>query len=233
MARRVKEVDHKISVLTDIQFMDFTELDAYFQTIYCPEATLADWRRYLRERKVVIKCKVVLLLVGNSQISLSPELSVAAQMKKLICAIWEVCEGVKKVVVGTLLPRPDKELETEQELKDFNNGLQKAVREGRKYLTPGGKNTGVMPLCHLFLERYEYFVFGAGCTVYMIRVRKPVSRYFVNGGPKLNKIGMYHLCSYILQELGFLSGVNTWDGIPLQREPPEIQQDKRLAWLKS
>ena len=34
MARRVKEANHKISVLTDIQFMDFTELDAYFQTIY-------------------------------------------------------------------------------------------------------------------------------------------------------------------------------------------------------
>ena len=125
---------------------------------------------------MIIKCKVVLLLVGNSQIPLSPELSAATQMKKLICAIWEVCEGVKKVVVGTLLPCPDKELETEQELKDFNNGLQKAVREVRKYLTPGGKNTGVMPLHHLFLERYEYFDFGAGHTVYMIHVWKPVSR---------------------------------------------------------
>ena len=77
---------------------------------------------------------------------LQPEVSPSAQMKKLITMIWELyLNKVKKVVVLTLLPRPDSETMVEEKLKEINNGYYRAVREIRRYL-PQGRNTGVMPI---------------------------------------------------------------------------------------
>ena len=67
----------------------------------------------------------------------------------------------------------------------------------------------------------------------MIRVMKLVSRYYHNGGPQLNKVGLYHLRSYVLQELGFLHEVNTWEGMSMRHEPREVQEAKRQAWLQT
>ena len=50
---------------------------------------------------------------------------------------------------------------------------------------------------------------------------------------ELNRSSLYHLRSYVLQELGILTGVNSWDGIPQRQEPVEIQDNKRRAWLQS
>ena len=127
---------------------------------------------------------------------------------------------------------PDKEVELEEEVKSLNNAFYKAVREIRKFY-PNAHNTGVMPMHRLFLERYEYFDFGMGHTAYHLRVIKLVSLYFANGGPNLNKVGLYHLRSYVLQELGFLSGVNSWEGLQNKREPEEIQENKRAVWLQT
>ena len=187
----------------------------------------------LKEQAIAIKCPVVVLFVGNAPMPLQPEVSPSAQMKKLITMIWELyLNKVKKVVVLTLLPRPDSETIVEEKVKEINNGYYRVVREVRRYL-PQGRNTGVMPIHQLFLEKYEYFDFNTGRCAYMIRVIKPVSRYYHNGGPQLNKGGLYHLRSYVLQELGFLHGVNTWEGMSMRHEPREVREAKRQAWLQT
>ena len=202
-------------------------------TIYSPDTTMHAWRRMIKEDMVKIKYNVVALLVGNSELPLPLELSAAGQMKKLILAIWEKYSRlIKKVVVLTVLPRPDQETELENEIKVMNNGFYKAVKEVKCHF-PGARSMGVLPVHCLFLERYEYFDFSKGHTVYLLRVIKPVSRHFVPGMANLNSVGVYHLHSHMLQELGFLMGVNSWDGIPVRYEPGEIQADKRKAWLRT
>ena len=233
MAHKVFADSQKVTVLTDIHFGDHSKLDKYFQIIYCPETSMNAWRRMVKDGVFTIKCEVVVLCVGNCQLPLDPEISTASQMKKLVLTIWKQCaKMVKKVVILTGIPRPDKETELEEHLKTLNNGFYKEVREIRCY-HPAGRNTGVMPVHCLFLEKYEYFDFNTGCNAYMIRVIKPVNRHFIAGTAKLNKVGLYHLRSYVLQELGFLSAVNSWEGMNLVHEPAEVQQDKRRVWLKT
>ena len=186
--------------------------------------SLNAWRRLVKDRAVVIKCSVAVLLVGNSQVPFPTEMSPAAQMCKLLVTIWDTYpELLKKVVVLTVTLRPDRETELEEQLKSLNNGYYKAVHELCRYHV-SGHNTGVMPVHRLFLERYKYFDFITGRMAYMIRVIKPVSLHFHNGGPRLNKVGLYHLQSYVLQELGFASGINSWDDMAMKQESVEIQQ---------
>ena len=230
MARHVRN-SNRVTVLCDRNFGDHTELDAYFQIIYSPDTSLNAWRWLLKDCAFIIKCPIVVLMVGNCPLPLQPEVSPSVQMKKLITSVWDTYDGrVKKVVVLTLLPRPDKETELESKVKMVNNGYYRAVREIPRYF-PLGRNTGVMPIHRLFLEKYEYFDFGTGRNAYMIRVIKPISRHYSNGGPQLNGVGLYHLRSYVLQELGILSGVNTWEGMVMRHEPQDVQENKRQAWL--
>ena len=233
MARRVLQGANRVTVLTDVVFGDHTELDKYFQIIYSPDSTMADWKRMIRDKTVVIKCPIVALFVGNAQLPFPDDVSPSAQMKKLLLCLWETYEDkVKKVVVFTGLPRPDKETELETQIKLMNGGFYKSVREIKRFY-PVARNTGVMPIHRLFLERYEYFDFTKGRTVYMVRIVKPVSRYYTPGTRKLNPVGLYHLRSHVLQELGLASNISSWEGMPTRMEPLEIQEDKRRAWLKT
>ena len=145
MARCFRQ-SQKITVLADRIFGNHSELDPFFQIIYSPDTSLKASRRMLKEQAISIKCPVVVLFVGNAPMPLQPEVSPSAQMKKLIMMIWELYPNkVKKVVVLTLLPRPDSETMVEEKLKEINNGYYRAVREIRRYL-PQGRNTGVMPI---------------------------------------------------------------------------------------
>ena len=233
MARSVKQSTQKVTILADVLVADHSYLDGYCQMVYSPETSLQAWKRMLVEDRIPIKCNVVVLMVGNSQIPFPAELSVSGQVKKLLLAIWEKYEKkLRKVVVSTVLPRPDKETEFEEEIKTVNNGIYKAVREIKRHHLVA-RNTTVIPLHRLFLERYEYFDFSQGRLAYQLRVVKPVSKYFKAGTAKLNVNGIYHLRSYLLQELGYLTGVNSWDGVPNRFEPKEIQECKRQAWLRT
>ena len=89
MARKVTQAANKVTVLTDMKLADHTELDKYFQTIYSPDTTFAAWRRLITERKIKIKCPIVALCVGNTLLPLPEHESPAAQLKKLVLAIWE------------------------------------------------------------------------------------------------------------------------------------------------
>ena len=90
-----------------------------------------------------------------------------------------------------------------------------------------------MPLHCLVLERFKYFDFGQGHVASHLRVAKPITRFFVADGDqfRLNNVGLYHIRSYLLQLVGLMSGINTWDGIPMVMEPKEVQDQKRQAWL--
>ena len=132
----------------------------------------------------------------------------------------------------TIIPKPNKEVELEQHIKDVNAGFYKAVREIKRF-HPTAARTGVMPVHRLFLERYEFFDFVTGRVIYLVRIIKPISRNFMAGTMDLNPVGLYHLRSYVLQELGLVSNINTWDGMQTRAEPVEIQQEKRQAWLKA
>ena len=247
--RKVREDCQRITVLANLPFADHTPLDTYFQTIYCPDTSMSACKRMVKDEVITIKCKLVVLLVGNAQVpfpqNLSPaaqlkkvpfpqNLSPAAQLKKLVQAIWDkYSKKIKKVIVLTVLPQLDRESELEEEIKTINAGFMRAVWELKRF-SPGGnaKNTGLLPAHRLFLEQYEYFDFSRGSTAYQIRVIKPVSCNYINGGPRLNKVGLYQLRSYVLQEIGILTGVNSWDGIPVKRQPEEVQKDLCKAWLK-
>ena len=67
----------------------------------------------------------------------------------------------------------------------------------------------------------------------MIRVVRPTDRYFVPGTLQLNAVSKYHLKSYLLQYVGILDGVNTWSHLPLVQEHPDLQYQKKAAWLKA
>ena len=187
----------------------------------------------LTEETIVVKCPIVAILVGNAQVPFPKELSIAGQFKKLILAIRQkLGHRIKKLVVLTCMPRLDKEVELEEEVKKVNNGIFCAVCEVKRH-HQAARHTGVLPMHRLFLERYEYFDFGMGRTAYQIRVIKPTTLFFQSGKVSLNSNGIYHLRSYVLQELGILSGVNSWDGMSGKAEPVEIQESKRQAWLKT
>ena len=113
----------------------------------------------------------------------------------------------------------------------MNNGIFKAVHEIKRFV-PLGKNTGVLAIHRLFLEKYEYFDFGTGRVAYMLRVIKPIMKYYKQGGA-LNRNGIYHLRSYLLPELGYLVDVNSWVAIPVCAELEEVQNSKRQAWLQA
>ena len=219
-------------MITDVPVVDHSSLDQYFQTIFSPDTSLQAWYRMITEGTVVIKHSMAVLLVGNVQVLFPAELSVSGQFKKLILAIWEKYQKkLKKLIVLTCMPRPDKESELE-EVKKVNNGIFKAVREVKRHFQMA-RSTGVLPTHQLFLEWYEYFDFGMGHMACQIRVIKPVTLHFNSGKSTLNTNGIYHLRSYILQEVGVLAGVNSWQGMTSKAEPEEIQRDKRQAWLRA
>ena len=155
MSRHVKMGVNKVTILSDLQVGNHTGLDEHFQLIYSPDTSLQAWRRMIAEGTVVVKCAILAVMVGSSQLPLDKKFSAAAQFRKLLNVIWEkYAKKVKKVIVLTVLPRPDREVELEEEVKRMNNGICQAVREIKKFNVQA-KNTGVIPVHRLFLERYE------------------------------------------------------------------------------
>ena len=222
-----------ITLITDIQLNDFSPMDKYFQTVCIPNCAMTQWQRMIRKREFQIKCELVWIMVGNSELPFPCDLSAINQMRKLImCIIGKSSRKFAKIVVGSVLPRLDKEVQLEQQVMDMNLGFSAAVKDLRRN-QPLAKNVEWLPVHKLFLERYEFVDFGSGLITHQIRIRKPIDRYFVPGMAKLNPVGLAHLCSYVLQTLGILTGVNTWSGIPVRMEPREIQEEKCRAWLKA
>ena len=231
MTRRVRQNTPKVTFLTDMLAADHSTLDEHFQLIYCPDTTQQACKRMILEDVVTIKCAMVVIWLDNSQVPFPENLRMSGQFKKLLIAMLEKYgKKVQKVIILTILPRPDKETELEEEVKSVNHGIYKAVRELKKHY-PIAKNVGVMPIHRLFLEQFEYFDFQKGCTSLHLWVVKPVTKYYRSCKKQLNMNGLFHLRSYMLQELGILSGVNTWEGVPVRSEPKDVQQGKRQVWL--
>ena len=223
----------RITLVTDIPTRDNTTLDGYVQTIFSPDTTMQQWRRMIKEGTVRVRTRVVVFLVGNCELPLTPNLSPSGQMKKLLVAAWTKWgKHIDKMVVLSVLPRPDRETEFENEIRLMNLGFGRAVREVKKHFQIA-HNTSFLPVHKIFLEYYEYFDFATGHTATLLRVMKPVTLNFVAGKSRLNRLGLYHLRSYILQEMGVLHGVNSWTQIPVKFEPAEVSQAKREAWLKT
>ena len=230
MSRRVRQDVQKITVITDLQIVDHTSLGALQQIIYSPDTSLKQWRHMVRDGTVKAKTSIVVLMVGNSQMPFPAGLSPNAQLKKLVLKVWQMWTWVRKVVVCGVLPRADRETEFENEVRVVNVAYAKAVRELRKHFVVAA-NTILLATHKLFLEKFEYFDFQTGHTAYQIRIVKPLDRYFVPGTKKLNKVGLFHLHSYVLQHLGLVQEMNDWNGIPTRSEPGDVQRAKRKAHM--
>ena len=231
MPRRVLQSSQQVMVLTDIPVTDHTSLDALCQTIYSPDTSMKQWRHMIRDGTIKAKTSTVVLLVGNSELPMDKALSPLGQLKKLVLRIWSRWAGiVRRVLVCSVLPHADKETQMENEVRLMNIGFAKAVRELRKHF-PVVANTLMLGVHKLFLEKFEYFDFQQGHSAHMIRIVKPVSRYFVPGTPHLNQVGIFHLRSYFLQYLGVVSEMNTWQEMPVRSEPGDVQRAKRQAWV--
>ena len=55
--------------------------------------------------------------------------------------------------------------------------------------------------------------------------------YFIAGKPYLNPVGLYRLKAYVLQTVGVMQGISTWENISDKKEPKLIQEQKRAAWM--
>ena len=173
------------------------------------------------------------MLVGNCQILISKHAGPVGLTKKLVNTIIKAYPLlVHKIVVGGILPRMDWEVELEADVKDMNKGMAQAVQKLKRYHHVG-KWVEYLPVHKIFLEHFQYCDLQTGQSAMTVRVVRPKDRYFVQGTPKLNLVGLYHLKSYLLQSLGVLEGINSWTGIPKVREHPEMQAIKRQAWIKA
>ena len=237
MARRVWESTQSVTLITDLQLMDHSSLDQYFQVVYWPNTSLAEWRALLKQKSIKFKCDFVWVMIGNTDIPWNEQLSVESQFKKLIqCIVKYAGRKIKRLYIGAILPRADKEVKYADNIRMVNAGINKAVRDLKR-----SNNTyrGTMSLCFvpvqkLFLERYTYFDLMCGQTTNMTRIIRPLDRYFVPGRSQLNACGLYHIRSYVLKIIGILpSESNAWDGIPRRREPIGVTNQKREAFLSA
>ena len=84
----------------------------------------------------------------------------------MVVRIWQKWgTKINCVLICSVLPRPDKETELENEMRIMNIGYAKAAREPRKHY-PIAANTAMLSPPKLFLERFKYFDFGTGHTAY-------------------------------------------------------------------
>ena len=152
----------RITLITDTQLQDFTPMDKHFQIIYIQDCSMTQLWKMLKEKKVSIKCDVVWLMTGNSQLPLPCDLSPINQMRKLImCIIAKSGRKIAKLVVGSVLPRPDKEVQLEQQIIDMNAGFHSAVKDLRHNM-PLARNVIWLPVHKLFLERFQFVDFATG-----------------------------------------------------------------------
>ena len=222
-----------ITVISDLDIQDGSSIDGHFKFMCDRGTTMAGFRDLIKAGHVQISTRLVWLLVGNSQILVSKHISPMGQIKKLVNTIIKVYPlSVQKIVVAGVLPRPDREVELEPEVKHMNKGLAQGVQELKRFHHVG-KRVTYEAVQKLFLEWFKYCNISTGQAAVMIRIVQPKDRFFIGGTPKLNLVGLYHLKSYMLQYFGILKGINSWTGIPTVSEHREMQEMKRAAWLKA
>ena len=91
-----------------------------------------------------------------------------------------------------------------------------------------------MAVQRLFIERYSYFDMNRGRDAVMVRILRPLDRYYGADQKSLNHIGLYHLKSFFLVQVGILEKeANTWSGIVKRREPVDVHEAKREAFQKT
>ena len=224
---------HRVTLLTDIELADHSSLDKYFRTYYGPTHDLLEWRQRVKDGRIRSACDTVVLAVGNGLLPLDKEISPKTQMKRLIEEIIDTMIFVKKIVVTSVLPRADAEVQYEGQIKDINMGFGNAVKMVKRASIGNKRKVQFLATHKLFLEKYEYFDFMTGHTSYQFRMVKPLSRFYDMDTYKLNTVGIYHIRSYILKILGIRKEGNDWNGIPIRREPPEVQEALREAWIKA
>ena len=210
--RKVVQGQQKVTVLTDVVLNDHSDYDKYFQFVYQPGAKILEWRNMLKDRDIRLKCDVVWIMIGQAELPIKGEFSLTNQMKKLVHDLTNYAgRKLRHIYIGVVLPRPDKEVEWENNIRDLNEGFALAARDLRRH-GQRTRNVTWMPLQHLVLERYKYFESNQGHVVSYLRIVKAVDRYFQKVGEeyKLNAVGLQHVRAYFLKAAGFLTGVSMW-----------------------
>ena len=234
-SRMIKVTKPELTVLTDVEIQDGTSLDAHLQVHYERGTTMAGFWSMIKDMQITIRTSLVWLQVGNCQIPFAPirHVSPVNQLKKLVTLLIKMYPlTIKRVYVASVLPRADHEAELENDIMEFNRGLSQAVRELKRY-DKLGKWVVFVPVHCIFLERYKYVNLSTGQLAHMVRIVKPLERYFMVGTPKLNPVGKYHLKSFMLQMAGVLTEVNSWVEMPQVVDHPEMQKQKKQAWVKA
>ena len=220
-----------VTVFTDLEITNGSSLDEQLIVNYHRGTTMAGFRTMVKDMELTLSTRILWLVVGNCQIPLSLHVSPVSQMKKLVNTILKVYPlTVHKIYVGAVLPRADREAELETDVIEMNSGLARAVNELKRHHHTG-QRVEFVPLHKLFLERYKFIDLITGKMASLVRVRRPLDRYFIPGTMKLNLVGKYHLKSFLLQEAGVVMDINSWRGVPNIIEPREMQDQKRLAWI--
>ena len=231
--RHVLEDKPVIMLLLDVELADGALLDWHFRFVCDRETTMLGFHDMIRKGNINIVTRTVRLLVGNCQIPISKHVGPVGQTKKLVNTIIKAYPLlVHKIVVAGILPRPDREVGLEADVKDMNKGMAQAVQELKRYHHVG-KRVEYLPVHKIFLEHFQYCDLQTGQLAMTVHVVRPKDQYFVQGTPKLNFVGLYHLKSYLLQSLGVLEGINSWTGILKVWEHPEMQAMKKQAWIKA
>ena len=82
---------------------------------------------------VKIKCDVVWIFVGGSDMPWNTQFSKENQVRKLIHAvIHHAGRKLKAVYISGVIPRPDKELAWDHDIKEFNAAINSVMRDMRK-----------------------------------------------------------------------------------------------------
>ena len=189
--RKIAQPKPEVTVLTDIDMQDGTSLDKYCVFHFERGTTIAGFRSMVKEMEIVIRTPLVWLQVGNCQIPQPkyPHVSPVNQIKKLVTMIVKTYPlTVKKVYVSTVLPRADREAELEVEVMNMNKGFAQAVRDLKNYGRLG-RRVAFVATHRIFLERFKYVDLLTGQLTSMVRIVKPLERYFQVGTPKLNVNG--------------------------------------------
>ena len=233
VTRTVAEDTKQVTIICDRDLMDYTALDKYVQHVYPRGTTISGVRDMIKNGEIIIKCPQVVILMGNNQIPWPPGISPTNQVKKLVQAIFvKYKRRITKVWIGTVLPRPDREVELERIIQKVNVGYFKAVKELKRHNFEG-KCTEILTTHLLFLEKYRYVDILTGHSASHLRIIKPTDVNFVAGKADLNLVGLYRLKAHMLQKLGIMAEISSWTGVPTRWEPKEIRNQKRAAWLST
>ena len=124
----------KITMLTDVDLPDHTELDKHFQFIVNKDWKITEWCKAIEEGSIKIKCKIVLIMVGQVDLRNQTEGKIGNKLRKLVMHVFNLAGmAVMSVYTASILPQADAEVVYQEMVWEANGNIAKMSKDVKKY----------------------------------------------------------------------------------------------------